>query len=172
MLKNIDIEYDENIDIALNEIATKLNIENIVEFKNIISSIIILTIDKGYEIENICKKVGVNILITTNEKIREINNTTRNINKVTDVLSFPAYEDIKNAPIYMHQEYPVVLGDIVINISKIYEQSMEYNTGFKRELSYMITHSFYHLLGYDHEIEEDKQKMRDKEEHLLNLLNI
>lgn len=172
MLKNIDIEYDENIDIELNEIATKLNIEDIVEFKNIISSIVILTIDKGYEIENIFKKVGINILITTNERIRKINNATRNINKVTDVLSFPAYEDIKNAPIYMQQEYPVVLGDIVINISRIYEQSMEYGTGFNRELSYMITHSFYHLLGYDHEIVEDKKVMRAKEKYLLNLINI
>lgn len=171
MLENIDIEYDEDIVKELTEISTKLD-KDITDFKDIVSNIVLKTISKGYEIENISKKVGINILITNDDKIKNINNETRNIDKITDVLSFPAYDDIKNAPIYTETEYPIILGDIVINISRIYEQSMEYNTGFNRELSYMITHSFYHLLGYDHEIVEDKKVMRAKEEYLLNLINI
>lgn len=171
MLENIDIEYDEDIVKELTEISTKLD-KDITDFKEIVSNIVLKTISKGYEIENISKKVGINILITNDDKIKNINNETRNIDKITDVLSFPAYDDIKNAPIYTETEYPIILGDIVINISRIYEQSMEYNTGFNRELSYMITHSFYHLLGYDHEIVEDKKVMRAKEEYLLNLINI
>ncbi|MGP1608839.1 MAG: rRNA maturation RNase YbeY [Clostridium sp.] len=171
MLENIDIEYDEDIVKELTEISTKLD-KNITDFKEIVSNIVLKTISKGYEIENISKKVGINILITNDDKIKNINNETRNIDKITDVLSFPAYDDIKNAPIYTETEYPIILGDIVINISRIYEQSMEYGTGFNRELSYMITHSFYHLLGYDHEIVEDKKVMRAKEEYLLNLINI
>lgn len=171
MLENIDIEYDEDIVKELTEISRKLD-KDITDFKEIVSNIVLKTISKGYEIENISKKVGINILITNDDKIKNINNETRNIDKITDVLSFPAYDDIKNAPIYTETKYPIILGDIVINISRIYEQSMEYNTGFNRELSYMITHSFYHLLGYDHEIVEDKKVMRAKEEYLLNLINI
>lgn len=65
-----------------------------------------------------------------------------------------------------------VLGDIVISIDKVKEQAEEYGHSFERELSYMIVHGFYHLMGYDHIIEEDKVIMREKEENILNKLEI
>ena len=65
-----------------------------------------------------------------------------------------------------------VLGDIIISIDKVEEQAKEYGHSFERELSYMTVHGFYHLMGYDHIKEKDKEKMREKEEYILDSLNI
>ena len=65
-----------------------------------------------------------------------------------------------------------VLGDIVISVKKVQEQAIEYGHSFKRELSYMLVHGFYHLMGYDHIKEEDKKEMRPKEEKILQDLKI
>jgi len=65
-----------------------------------------------------------------------------------------------------------MLGDIVISIEKVEQQAEEYGHSFERELSYMVVHGFYHIIGYDHIQEEDKLKMREKEEIILNKLDI
>ena len=65
-----------------------------------------------------------------------------------------------------------ILGDIIICIKRVKEQAVEYGHSFERELSYMVVHGFYHLMGYDHIKEEDKIKMRQKEEQILHKLNI
>ena len=68
--------------------------------------------------------------------------------------------------------YEDILGDIIISISKVKEQAKEYGHSFERELSYMLVHGFYHLMGYDHIEEEDKKEMRTKEEKILKMLNV
>ena len=75
---------------------------------------------------------------------------------------------IKNQD-FLHED---VLGDIVISIDQVQKQAEEYGHSFEREFAYMIVHGFYHLMGYDHIKEEDKQKMRPKEEKILKLLDI
>ena len=65
-----------------------------------------------------------------------------------------------------------MLGDIVISIEKVEEQAVEYGHSFERELSYMLVHGFYHLMGYDHIKEDDKKIMRKKEEQVLEKLGI
>ena len=77
-------------------------------------------------------------------------------------------EKIKNND-FEHED---VLGDLIISIEKVREQAEEYGHSFERELSYMLVHGFYHLMGYDHIKEEDKRKMRPKEEKILNDLKI
>ena len=107
--------------------------------------------------------------------IRRTNKTYRNIDKETDVLSFPMFEKeelqekIKNG-----QPFPVkeALGDVMISIERVKEQAQEYGHSFQRELAYMLVHGFYHLMGYDHIEEEDKKQMRNKEEVILNILHI
>ena len=69
-------------------------------------------------------------------------------------------------------EHEDILGDIIISIDKVKEQAEEYGHSFERELSYMLVHGFYHLMGYDHIEEEDKKIMRPKEEKILNELKI
>ena len=114
------------------------------------------------------------IILTTPQNIRKINKEYRNIDKETDVLSFPMFEkDELDKKIENNDfEYEDVLGDIVISIEKVKEQAEEYGHSFERELSYMLVHGFYHLMGYDHIEEEDKKVMRPKEEKILKDLEI
>lgn len=119
-------------------------------------------------------KLIMTITFTTPEEIRKINKKYRKIDKATDVLSFPMFEKaeldekIKNKDFL----YEDVLGDVIISIDKVKEQAEEYGHSFERELSYMLVHGFYHLMGYDHIEEEDKKIMRPKEEKILNELKI
>ncbi len=119
-------------------------------------------------------KLYITITLTNPENIREINKKYRNIDYATDVLSFPMFtqEELKQKMIKKDYTYEDMLGDIVISIKKVEEQAQEYGHSFRRELSYMIVHGFYHLMGYDHIKEEDKVKMRPKEEKILNTLKI
>lgn len=119
-------------------------------------------------------KLTITVTFTTPEEIKKINKKYRNIDKKTDVLSFPMFEknelDEKiNKKDFIYED---VLGDIIISIEKVKEQAEEYGHSFERELSYMLVHGFYHLMGYDHIEEEDKKIMRPKEEKILNDLKI
>lgn len=119
-------------------------------------------------------KLYVSITLTTPQNIHEINKKYRNVDRETDVLSFPMFEkDELDRKIENREfEYEDVLGDIVISIDRVKEQAKEYGHSFEREFAYMIVHGFYHLMGYDHIKEEDKTKMRPKEEKVLNKLGI
>ncbi len=132
-------------------------------------------LDKCFEEEGLLdSKLIMTITFTTPEEIRKINKKYRKIDRATDVLSFPMFEKdeldekIKNKDFL----YEDVLGDIIISIDKVREQAEEYGHSFERELSYMLVHGFYHLMGYDHIEEEDKKIMRPKEEKILNELKI
>lgn len=116
----------------------------------------------------------VSITLTDLKHIQEINKTYRNIDKATDVLSFPMFEQEELEHILYNQPSEVedVLGDIIICLPKVEEQAKEYGHSFQRELAYMLVHGFYHLMGYDHIEEEDKKNMRLKEEVILNQLKI
>ena len=72
----------------------------------------------------------------------------------------------------LNPENEDVLGDMVISLNQVEKQAEEYGHSFERELSYMVVHSFYHLLGFDHMEEKDKKEMREKEENILSKLNI
>ena len=113
----------------------------------------------------------ISVTLTNPENIRKLNNEYRNIDKETDVLSFPMFEkeeilEMKNC------QYEEALGDIVISIERVKEQAVEYGHSFERELAYMVVHGFYHLMGEDHIEDADKLIMRKKEENVLNRLKI
>ena len=134
------------------------------------TAIIKKVLEQCYQQENLQnKKIYVNVILTNPENIRMFNQEYRKIDEATDVLSFPMFHkaelEVLNNPI------PEVLGDIVISIEKVQEQAEEYEHSFERELSYMVVHGFYHLLGYDHIEEEDKKVMRQKEEMVLEKLD-
>ena len=104
-----------------------------------------------------------------------MNKEYRNIDKETDVLSFPMFlkEEIEEKIINKQLEHEEVLGDIVISIERVIQQSEEYGHSFERELSYMVVHSFYHLMGYDHIQEEDKKiNLLIVEDHALTLFGL
>lgn len=132
-------------------------------------------VEKCFEEEGVsASKLCLTITLTTPENIKKINKEYRNIDKETDVLSFPMFEKQELDEIIAKRkfEHEDVLGDIVISIARVEEQAKEYGHSFERELSYMVVHGFYHVMGYDHIKEEDKQKMRPKEEKILNALKI
>lgn len=132
-------------------------------------------VEKCFEEEGISdSKLCLTITLTTPENIRKINKEYRNIDKETDVLSFPMFEkqELDEMIAKKQFEHEDVLGDIVISIARVEEQAKEYGHSFERELSYMVVHGFYHVMGYDHIKEEDKKKMRPKEEKILNDLKI
>jgi len=118
-------------------------------------------------------KLYVNVIFTNLENIRKINLEYRNIDKATDVLSFPMFEQKELLELKTKDAlYEEVLGDIVISVEKVEEQANEYNNSFQRELAYLLVHGFYHLMGYDHIEENDKRKIRKKEEYILEKLKI
>ena len=127
---------------------------------------------KEEKIEN--SKLFITITLTNPENIQKINKEYRDIDKPTDVLSFPMFEKEELDKKIANNDfgYEDILGDIIISIKRVEEQAEEYGHSFERELSYMVVHGFYHLMGYDHIREEDKIKMRPKEEKILQALKI
>lgn len=148
-----------------------LDIEEKKEYEEIIKKVVEQCF-KEEKLEN--SKLYISITLTNPENIQKINKEYRNIDKETDVLSFPMFEKneieekIKEND-FAHED---VLGDIVISIDKVERQAIEYGHSFERELAYMLVHGFYHLMGYDHIKEEDKIIMRPKEEKVLADLGI
>ena len=148
-----------------------VGIEEDKEYENLIKSVI-ETCMKEEKLTNL--NYYVCITLTNPSEIRKINNTYRKIDKETDVLSFPMFEKEEVDLIREKQQKSLaqeVLGDIIISIERVKNQAIEYGHSFERELSYMVVHGFYHIIGYDHIEEKDKIIMRPKEEHILSLLN-
>ena len=148
-----------------------LDIEENKKYEEIIKRVV----EKCFETEKMeNSKLYISITLTTPNNIQEINKQYRKIDKATDVLSFPMFEKQEiNAKIQSHDfEFEDVLGDIVISVEQVEAQAQEYGHSFERELAYMVVHGFYHLMGYDHMVEEDKVLMRQKEENVLNILEI
>ncbi len=150
---------------------TYLNLEENKEYEETVKKVLY----KCFEEEGLLdSKLMITITFTIPEEIRKINKKYRKIDRATDVLSFPMFEKseldekIKNKDFL----YEDMLGDIIISIEKVKEQAIEYGHSFERELSYMLVHGFYHLMGYDHIEEEDKKIMRPKEDKILNELKI
>ena len=140
-----------------------------------LEAIIEKVIQKCFEVEHINPtSLYICVTLTDPKNIREINKEYRNIDKETDVLSFPMFEKDELVQKIKEKsfEHEDVLGDIVISIPKVEEQAKEYGHSFEREFAYMLVHGFYHLRGYDHMEEEEKAQMREKEENVLSQLNI
>ncbi len=111
--------------------------------------------------------IAFNVIIVDNPRIKEINKTYRNLDQVTDVISF-ALEDDKSFPIMEI----CVLGDIYISIEKAKEQALIYEHSEERELCFLAVHGFLHLLGYDHMNEDDEKIMFARQREILDEFGI
>ncbi len=154
---NVIIEYDVNPieEINLEEIVTKCA-------------------EKTFELEHVGFDTEISVTFTDNIGIRGINAEYRNIDRETDVLSFPQFDfetpSQFNADELFLDEGAVMLGDIVLSKDKIFEQADEYGHGVVRETAYLTVHSLMHLLGYDHMTDDEKTIMRSHEEAVLSAL--
>lgn len=149
----------------------KLDISWEIEEDKSLESMIIETAQIALSIENASCDVELSVVITDNENIREINNEQRNIDRATDVLSFPGYEKDEWDEIKLTSDL-IYIGDIVISKEKVEEQGIEYGHGFNREFCYLVAHGMFHLMGYDHMNDEEKAIMRSKEEEVMKKLNL
>lgn len=132
--------------------------------------------------ENCPYEVCINLLLTDNTGIRSYNSEYRSIDKETDVLSFPNidYKSAGDFDIVEEQEADcfdlssgeLMLGDIIISVEKIEEQSQEYGHSELREFAFLVAHSMFHLCGYDHITDEDASVMERKQEMVLDKLGI
>lgn len=114
------------------------------------------------------KNITVSVTFVSSEEIKELNCIYRDKDAVTDVLSFPQYEDLNEVP----KEGEICLGDVVICPEQALLQADEYGHSGERELVYLFVHSMFHLLGYDHMKEEEKNKMRGQEEKIMNQVGL
>ena len=120
--------------------------------------------------EKIENDAEVSVTFVDNGQIHELNKIHRNIDRETDVLSFPMGDE--NGFEMNRDNNAILLGDIVVSLEKAVMQSEEYGHSLKREVAFLITHSLFHLLGYDHETPEEEKEMFAKQEKVLEKLGI
>ena len=118
--------------------------------------------------ERIEAESEVSVTFVTNERIQEINKEYRNKDQATDVISF-AMEELGEGEVMPNGlDIPRILGDIIISVAKAEEQAEEYGHSFMRELGFLTVHGFLHLLGYDHETEDEEKLMFTRQKDILN----
>lgn len=160
-IMTILLENESQLDIGISyEVIAKAVIEESLDF-----------VSCPYECE-------INILLTDNNGIREMNKQMRNIDAATDVLSFPMIEfetegdfsvvEQEAASYFNAQSGELILGDIMISLEKVEEQAQQYNHSIKREFAFLLAHSMLHLSGYDHMIDEERVQMERMQEEILS----
>ena len=134
-----------------------------VEEENLVKEILEFAMEK----ENL-ENTSFSVIFIDNKYIHELNKTYRGIDRPTDVITF-ALEDEKDI---INGSENRMLGDVYISLEKAHSQAEEYGHSFKRELSFLAVHGFYHLLGYDHMTPEEEKIMFGKQEEVLQEFDI
>ncbi len=161
----LNLEYETEIELAL-------------DYKSIITRVV----EKSLDMEQCPYEVELNVILTDNQEIQEINHNYRNMDTPTDVLSFPMIDyDIpadftgleEEEENYFNPETgELLLGDIIISVEKVMEQAAEYGHSAGRELAFLTAHSMMHLFGYDHMEEQERIIMEEKQRNVLDELQI
>jgi probable rRNA maturation factor len=155
-------EYNQNLGLDYKEIADKV-------------------INAALDYEKCPYEAEISLTLTDNQGIHEINKEFREIDRPTDVLSFPMvdydepgdFDFLESADEYFNPETgELMLGDIVISLDKVEEQAEAYGHTVLREYAFLIAHSMLHLMGYDHMEEEEAKVMEAKQKEILEILSI
>ena len=156
--------------------------ETDVEFTFSVEDTVRDVMEEVLESENCPFESEINVLLTDNEGIHTFNRQYRDIDRPTDVLSFPNlnYEEPADfetaaeneADCFNPETGELVLGDIIISVDKVKEQAESYGHSEKREFAFLVAHSMLHLCGYDHMEEAEAKQMEEKQEAVLNKLGI
>ncbi|MCT4596304.1 MAG: rRNA maturation RNase YbeY [Vallitalea sp.] len=155
---------------------------NLEEFNKKHEHIINEVIAVSLETEECPYEVEVSVTITDNEEIRKINNEFRNLDKPTDVLSFPLIDYYKPGDFSVVEEDDdelfdldtgeLMLGDIIISMEKAEDQAKEYGHSIEREIGFLTAHSMLHLMGYDHMEVDEEKLMKQKQEQILSKVGL
>ena len=142
-------------------------------FEEIIERVVLAALDY----EKCPYEAEVSVLLTDNEEIRRINREFRDIDRETDVLSFPMGDfetpsdfgqlEEQSEDYFNPETGELLLGDIVISVDKVEEQAEKYGHSQERELAFLVAHSMLHLCGYDHMEEQERLVMEKKQEEIL-----
>lgn len=159
------------------------NRQNKIEITEDINKKIKKVIEYALKEEKVNIDYEISVIYIDNKQIKELNRKYRDIDRETDVLSFPmlqypekkvfkeTYNNFKFDDSYFDKD-KLVLGDIAVSLEKAVEQSEEFGHSFLREVCYLTIHSVLHLLGYDHMEEDEKIIMRKREEEILDKFKI
>lgn len=120
---------------------------------------------KTFEVLNLSQNFDVSLILVDSNKIKEINKKYRNKDKVTDVITFASLES--NDDFVFDMEENIYLGDIFINVEKVFTQAKEYEHSIKREFCFLFVHGLLHCLGYDHMNKEEEKIMFDLQKNIL-----
>lgn len=156
--------------------------ETDVNFPFDVEEIVKLVAEEVMDMEQCPYEAQVNVLLTDNQGIREYNREYRQIDRETDVLSFPNV-DFEEPGLFeidedMEADYfdpdtgELILGDIIISVDKVMAQAESYGHSQKREFAFLVAHSMLHLSGYDHMEQEEAAVMEAKQEQVLSKLGI
>lgn len=143
-----------------------------------VGSIIEKAVRAALDFEKVEQKCDVCIIITDDENIHELNREHRDVDRPTDVLSFPMMELTPGEamvvnPLELDESGAVMLGDIVISIDRAKAQAEEYGHSEERELCFLTVHGMLHLLGYDHELGEEEEKLHfSRQEEILEAMGV
>ncbi|MBQ7901284.1 MAG: rRNA maturation RNase YbeY [Clostridia bacterium] len=152
------------------------NEQNLIDFDEKMNDLVSEVVKMTLECEGFNEACYVSVTVTDNERIHELNREFRNIDRATDVLSFPVLEFDENGNMIENSgdyyEGRLILGDIVLSAERALEQSRDFGHSFEREVGFLVCHSMLHLLGYDHETEDERAVMRRKEEYTLEKMGL
>lgn len=149
-----------------------INQQSKIDYTREMQQLIIKAADAAARLFHLPANTELSVLIVDNDYIQELNCLYRNKNVPTDVLSFGMNESSEEEPDIDFPGDVNIIGDIVISLEQASVQSKEYGHSLERELAYLLTHGMLHLLGYDHETEEEKTTMRNLEEKVMNSLKL
>ena len=141
-----------------------------------------LVVDAALDIVRCPYESEIDLLLTHDEEIHEMNREHRGIDRPTDVLSFPMLEftipgdfsgiDEEAEDIFNPESGELMLGDIVISADRVLAQADEYGHSPRREYAFLIAHSILHLCGYDHMEEDERAVMEEKQREIMEKINI
>lgn len=146
------------------------NQQDKVEFTRSMEEMLTRVVQLTLEAEGENPASEVSLLLVDDAYIHQLNREYRGIDRPTDVLSFALREETGEEPHYLPVPEDNLLGDIIISLETAARQAIEYGHSLDREMAYLAVHGCLHLLGYDHETEEEKRRMREKEEKILEMV--
>ena len=135
-------------------------------------SLLLPVVEKTFHFLEIARELEVNILLTNDATLQDLNHRFRNNNKPTNVLSFSNLEEGDDPWLINNEKTPLLLGDIALAYETITEEALKQHKSFDHHLSHLLVHGLLHLLGYDHENEEDATEMENLEVKILSALTI
>ena len=146
------------------------NSQDKIEVTRALSGRVRRAVGQALKYEKVDFDAELSVTFVDNGEIKRLNSEYRNIDRETDVLSFPLYE---SGEIEIEDGERAALGDVVISLEKAESQAKEYGHSFEREVAFLTVHSVLHLLGYDHELsEEDEKEMFGRQEEILKKMKL